>query len=92
MSGYGRGYRHCDPTAKEKTKYRVLGPFNVNGMRVWRIHEIAKGGKTGLQVGPDHMSWATAVDELRALVSGRRAFYFRGIGFEGHAPDEPEDG
>ena len=78
---YGRGYNHCDPVAREKTRYRILGPFAVNGMRVWRIHEIGRGGKTGPQVGPDHMSWDTAVDELRALVTGRRAFYFGHVGF-----------
>lgn len=82
MKDYGPAYRHCDPVAKEKTRYRILGPFTVNGMRVWRIHKIGRGGKTGEQVGPNHMSWDVACDELRALVSGKRSFYFGGVGFE----------
>jgi len=82
VSRYGQMYDHCDPVANERTRYRVMGPFDINGMRVWRIHTIGRGGKTGEQIGPDHPSWAVAVDELRALTTGKRSFYFGGIGFE----------
>ena len=84
MSFFTPLYRQCEPVARRGTRFRVVGPLTVNKMNVWRVYAIVRGGKGGGQVGPDHFTYESAVDDLKALVSGRRSFYFKGVGFERH--------
>lgn len=82
---FGQGYRQLEPVAKPNTRFRIIGPLRINGMDIWRIFTISRHGKAGEQVGPDHFTYQTAVDELRALVRGKRSFYFNGVPFEKHS-------
>lgn len=79
---FSAGYKKFEPVATPKTRYRLVGPLAINGMHIWRIFTIGKGGKGGEQVGPDYFGYQAAVDELKALVAGRRSFYFNGVPFE----------
>ena len=38
------------PTATPTTRFRVLGPRQINGMMIWTVHKIIAGGRVGKQV------------------------------------------
>lgn len=60
------------------TRFRLAGPYWVNGMRVWRVFDL-HGNR---QVGPDHMLFGEAKKELIDLAMGKTSFYFRGVPFK----------
>ena len=75
---------HLDPVARPGTRYRSIGPMYMNGMKVWRIHEIGKGGHTGKAVTGDLFSLEQVESEADAMMKGKRSFWFGNIPFEKH--------
>lgn len=69
------------PNRKEtprETRFRLAGPYWVNGMRVWRVFDLHERK----QLGEDCMSFEMARKQLRDIVVGKTAFYFQGIPFK----------
>jgi len=68
------------PRPSKKTRYRVIGPLEINGMNVWRVHEIlgVRNGKTVLSasIGPDCFSPGAASDRCKDLVKGKKMIFF----------------
>lgn len=64
------------PTATPTTRFRVLGPRQVNGMMIWTVHKIISGGRVGNQVGPLCFTKEDVMTLCRDLVKGKKAIYF----------------
>lgn len=61
-----------------ETRFRLAGPYWVNGMRVWRVFDL----HSRQQLGPDHMLFEEAKRALVDIVVGKTQFYFGGIPFK----------
>ncbi len=77
--------KHLDPVARPGTRYRVIGPMYTNGMKVWRVHEIGKGGHTGKVVTGDLFSMEQVESEVDDMMKGKRSFWFANVPFEKRA-------
>ena len=61
-----------------ETRFRLAGPYWVNGMQVWRVFDLHEHK----QLGADCMSFREAKQQLRDIVVGKTAFYFQGVPFK----------
>lgn len=56
----------------KKTRFRVVGPKDVNGMKVWTVHNI----RTREQIGPYCFSLDEARKRIEDLVNDKKIFWF----------------
>ena len=64
------------PRPKTGVQYRIVGPMEINGMNVWRVHEVGPSGQVGQAVGPDCFSLDQAYERADDLIAGKKLFWF----------------
>lgn len=63
------------------TALRLVGPFDVRGMKVWRLYRIGAGGLPDEQVGPDCFSMDEAQRRAADVLNGKRSVWAGGREF-----------
>jgi hypothetical protein len=67
--------------ARQGTRVRVVGPLQVNGMSVWRVFPIGRGGLPGAQLGPDCLSYPEAERRATDFLDGKVSVWMGGRRF-----------
>jgi hypothetical protein len=71
--GTGGGF----PRPLAKNRYRIQGPYVVNGMSVWRVWDLRpdRTDSCPVQIGPDCFSYEEAWERAEEAASGRAAIW-----------------
>jgi hypothetical protein len=71
-----------EPVARPQTRYRVVGPVQVNGMDCWAVFSIGSGGVTDKQLTPWTPSFHQVERDAIDFANGKRILFFGGTKME----------
>jgi hypothetical protein len=63
------------PMPHAGTRFRIVGPIEVNGMSIWRVYTVNHMGKSLDRVGPDFFLYDDALKLVDDLRKGKKTFF-----------------